>query len=112
MAKKVSRTPRGYDGVALTSHQLSDVLSAVMSGIGSVYENRGDLVLAAWAEIIGPQFSTMTEAVSFYDNVLVVKVKNSSLYSLLSQYHKRRILNSLRKKFPGTDIRNILFRIG
>ena len=54
----------------------------------------------------------MTEAISFKDGVLTVKVKNSTLHSLLTQYDKPRILNSLKQKFPTAGIRNVHFRIG
>ena len=54
----------------------------------------------------------MTQAVAFADGVLVVKVKNSTLHSLLSQNDKLRILTMLRQKFPRVEIHNICFRIG
>lgn len=106
------RTPKNYDGSETTSRQLKELLPSVLSRIGGVYEERGDLVLAAWPEIIGSKLAGMTEAVSFESSVLVVKVKNSTLYSLLSQHDKPRILKNLRDKFPATSINNIVFRLG
>jgi hypothetical protein len=41
-----------------------------------------------------------------------VKVKNSTLHSLLSQNDKPRILQLLRQQFPNAEIKNIYFRIG
>lgn len=112
MNKIIRRTPKGYDGTRVTTHKMSDLLPAFLSQIGEVYKDRPDLILAAWPEVMGPRLAPMTKAVSYVDGVLVVKVKNSTLHSLLSQNDKPRILHSLRKKFPKADIRNIVFRIG
>ena len=112
MNKSSRRTPKDYDGSGITTHKMSELLPLVLQHVGRVYEERPDLVLAAWSEIIGPKLAPMTQAVSFSDGVLVVKVKNSTLHSLLSQNDKSRILTSLKQKFPNLSIRNIIFRIG
>jgi hypothetical protein len=65
-----------------------------------------------WPDVIGPKLASMTQAHSFVDGVLLVKVKNSTLHSLLSQNDKPRILNLLRKRFPNVEIKTIYFRIG
>ncbi len=107
------RTPRNYDGTEVTTHRVSDLLTTVLANIGDSFQERPDLILAAWPEIIGQNLSPMTQAVSFCDGVLVVKVKNSTLNSLLNQQQdKLRILNSLRQKFPKVKIKSIVFRIG
>lgn len=112
MSKFYSRTPRQYDGTRATSHRLTDLFPLVLAKIGEVYQQRADLILAAWPDIMGVKLATMTQAVSFTDGILVVKVKNSTLHSLLSQQEKLRLLNVLRKKFPNVEIKNIYFRIG
>ena len=106
------RTPKNYDGTELTTRKITDVLPLVLAKVSEVYQDRPDLVLNAWNDVIGPQLSIMTQAVSFTDGVLFVKVKNSSLYHLLNQYEKPRLLKNLRQKFPKIAIHNIQFRIG
>jgi len=103
---------RFVKATALTSRNIGDVLPAVLHNIGRVYQERPDLVLAAWPEIIGERLAPMTEVVSFEEGLLVVKVKNATLHSLLSQNDKPRILKSLRQKFPRISIKNIIFRVG
>jgi len=112
MAKKGSRTPRNYDGVGQTSHRVTDLLPRVMHKIGAVYKERPDLIFAAWPELLGEKIAPMTQPVSFEEGVLIVKVKNSTLFSLLQNKEKPRLLKSLRQKFPRTVIKTILFRIG
>jgi len=112
LSKNYRRTPRNYDGCGTTGHQMSDLLPVVLRQIGAVYQERPDLVLAAWPEVIGSKLASMTEAVSFTEGVLVVRVTNSTLYSLLNQHEKPRLLQSLRYKFPRTCIKTIFFRHG
>jgi hypothetical protein len=112
MAKGYRRTPKDYDGTQNTTHSVRGLLPFVLDKIGEAYKDRPDLILAAWPDIIGPRLAGMTQALSFEEGVLVVKVKNSTLYSLLSQKDKPSILYNLRLKFPKVPIKNVLFRIG
>lgn len=111
MTKTEFRTPKNYKGTGTTTRKVGPLLSAVLSQINSAYEERPDLVLAAWPEIIGPQLAPMTQAVSFVDGILTVKVKNSTLYSLLCRQDKYRILTAIQKRFPKVAVNNIAFRI-
>ncbi len=112
VAKRVKRTPKNYDGTGLTTHRIAELLPVVLETIGEVYKERPDLIIASWPSIIGPQLASMTQAISFVDGILVVKVKNSTLHSLLSQKDKPRVLSLLKMKFPKMQIKNIFFRIG
>ncbi len=111
MSKTYFRTPKHYDGTAVTTHRICDLLPLVLGEIGRIYEQNGEWILAKWPEIIGP-YAEMTQAVSFSEGVLVVKVKNSTLYSLLSRNDKYSLVASLRKAFPRTEIKTIHFRMG
>jgi len=91
---------------------MNQLIPAVLKKVRGVYEQRADVVLAAWPEIIGEQLAKMTKAQSFVDGVLVVIVKNSTLHSLLSRNDKPRILSHIRKKFPATEIKTIIFKMG
>lgn len=109
---KYKRTPRGYDGSELTTHRIGDILPSIIDQISETFADRPDLILASWPDLIGSRLAPMTQAVSFDDGVLVVKVKNSTLYSLLNQNDKPKLVLALRKKFPKVEIKTILFRIG
>lgn len=108
----MKRTPRNYDGSGVTTHHLKALSGGMLTHVREAYQERPDLILAAWSEVIGSNLLSMTQAVSFNDGILLVKVKNSTLLSLLNQHDKVRILNGLRQKFPKVVIRNIVFRIG
>lgn len=106
------RNHKWYDGTRITNFTLKGLLPQVLGSVFSRYNLRPDLIFAAWDELIGPNFKEMTEAVSFQEGVLVVKVKNSTLFSLLNMHEKARLTKLLQEKFPGTDIKTIQFRIG
>lgn len=100
------------EGSELTNKQLKDLLPKVLGSIGALHRDRPDLILAAWPQVIGEKLASMTKAVSFDKGVLWVKVSNSTLYSLLSQHERGRLIKCLREKFPSVEIKNIHFRIG
>jgi hypothetical protein len=105
------RTPKGYNGPLLTTHHAGDVAAEVMIDIAAAAGANPTMVLATWPSLIGHRLAAMTEAVSFLNGVLLVRVKNSTLYSLLSQREKPRLLAALRKQLPNTTICDIVFRM-
>ena len=112
MVRDLRRTPRGYDDIEPTGKEVSKLLPELLAKIGSHFQERPDLILLAWPEIIGEKLAPMTQAVSFTEGTLTVKVKNSSLYSLLVQHEKAKLLKQLQGRFPSVAIRNIIFRQG
>ena len=109
---KLLRTPLRYDGTDTTTHHIRHLLPVALSNIGDVFQQRPDLILAAWPDLVGPLFASMTQAIKFVEGVLTVKVTNSTLFSLLNQNEKPRLLLMLRKRFPQVSIKTIQFRIG
>jgi hypothetical protein len=101
-----------YDGTSTTSRHICQLLPRFLENIGRKFEERPDLVIASWPEVIGRQLAPMTEAISFFEGILTVRVKNSTLYSLLAQHDKPRLIKNLRDKFPATQIKTIFFRLG
>jgi hypothetical protein len=100
------------DETKTTSKHLSQLLPRFLKEVSKSTQKRPDLLLAAWPEVIGEKLAPMTRAVSFEQGILLVKVKNSTLYSLLSQHEKGRLLKGLKERFPHAGIRDLLFRAG
>ncbi len=100
------------DGTKPTGKRLKDLLPELLSQISKTHQERPDLILAVWPEMIGEKLAPMTVAHSFRDGVLTVIVKNSALYSLLVQHEKSRLLKKMQERFPSSKIRNIIFRVG
>ena len=112
--KKIKKSPinrRNYDGTKLTGHTMESLLPRLLGRLSSSYQDRPDLILDAWPGIIGKKLAKMTHAEQFKDGVLHVKVKNSTLYSLLVLNDRQEVLKSLRLKFPKVKINNIFYKI-
>lgn len=111
--KTYQRTPLGYDGPKVTSRKLPDLLPYVMQKLSSLYKTQPMVVLSYWPEVVGENIAPFTTAHSFENGFLNVKVKNSSLLSLLNNpVDKQRLVDALRAKVPGIVLKNINFRIG
>ncbi len=95
-----------------TTRNIKSLLPSVLRFISKRHEQRPDLIMAEWKAVIGERLAPMTKAVSFESGILTIKVRNSSLLSLLAQHERARLLKELRVKFPNATIRNIRFIIG
>ena len=98
--------------MTLTNKHLKDLLPSVLREIEGKRNERPDLILEGWAQIIDEKWRAMTQASSFEKGQLVVKVRNAALYSVLVQQEREKLLKKLQKKFPESKIKNIIFRIG
>lgn len=108
----MSRTPRNYNGTAGTSKHVQHVLRDVLKNVRKKQQLQPEAILVSWKALIGPQLASMTNAEKFEEGVLFVKVSNSTLFSLLNQHEKPKILATLRSKFPNAVIKSIVFRMG
>ncbi len=54
----------------------------------------------------------MTEAISFEKGMLVVKVRNTALYSLLVQHEKPKLVAEMQRRCPEAGLKSIVFRVG
>ncbi len=106
----MKRTPRNYAGIKPTGKQVSDLLPEMLAQLSAKCDDKPLQILEAWPEIVGERIGKMTRAVSFDDGVLRVQVKNSTLYSLLVEHEKRRLVAEFQKRFP--NVRDIRFKIG
>ena len=92
--------------------KISALLPMILDEIEDTYSKQPGRILNTWPEIIGPKLALLTEASFLKKGVLLVKVKNSALYSLLQQHEKKRLLNALQEKFSKEAVCNIVFRLG
>ncbi|MBS0616502.1 MAG: DUF721 domain-containing protein [Verrucomicrobia bacterium] len=96
----------------MTNKKLQALLPGFLEQLTKKQSQRPHLILAVWPEMIGDKLAPMTQAVLFDKGVLHIKVKNSTLLSLLVQHERPRLLAALRRKFPSVEIHNITFRLG
>ena len=106
------RTPKRYSGVEPSEKPISSYLPEILQKIEEDFERKPKRVLEAWPEIIGKKIAPMTKAISLENGILKVLVKSSTLYSLLSLYEKRRLLEKLQKRFSKKVVKILVFRKG
>lgn len=66
----------------------------------------------AWAEAAGPEIARQTSVNGLRRGVLEVVVGNAILLQELSHFHKRRVLEHLRRLLPGAALNDVRFRAG
>jgi predicted nucleic acid-binding Zn ribbon protein len=90
--------------------RLSEVLSRLFTARGWGRQQERLRLEHAWAAAAGPQYSAVTRVAAFRRNVLEVEVKGAVPMQELSQFHKRRVLEQLRKALTGVTIADLRFR--
>src|ERR1700730_12809256 len=66
----------------------------------------------AWVEAVGPAHAPQTRVAGLRRGVLEVEVNNGVLLQELAHFHKRRLLEHLRRGLPGTTLTDLRFRAG
>jgi hypothetical protein len=91
--------------------RLGDVLSRLFTlrGWG---RRQGRLHLEqAWVEVAG-DYARQTRVAGLRRGVLEVEVGSAVLLQELAHFHKRRLLEALRARLPGTTLTDLRFRAG
>lgn len=110
--KNGRRHPKNYNGAKKTTWFASDLATLIVKRVTQTTEERPDLILAAWADMMGKERADRIQAERFVKGVLYVCVSNSMLFSLIRAREKEQYLNELRRRFPKTQIERIFFRMG
>lgn len=105
----VYRTPKHFDGTKRPGLKIDELLPSLLAEITKKTADPKDAVFQEWFMLVGEKMAPFTQPVSLKEWVLTVKVKSSTLYSLLCQHEKPRLLRGLQKKFP---MRDLVFRAG
>lgn len=100
---------RKFDPTIPTGKKISDLLPDVLAKIGARQGDQREAIFSFWCLLLGEKMAPLTEFVSLQNGVLTIKVKSATLYALLCQHEKARLLKELKAKF---QINNIVFRIG
>ncbi len=104
-----SRTRRNYFGTENPVKNMTELLPELLGDLERKTKDQRADIFQYWLDLMGEKMANLTEPVSFSDGVLTVKVKSSTLYSLLAVHERGRLLAKLQEKF---SIRNLVFRVG
>jgi predicted nucleic acid-binding Zn ribbon protein len=104
--------PRVKPGSESGPEPLGEILSRLFAARG--WGRRQDRLRLeeAWAEIAGPEFAPHTRVAALRRGVLEVYVANAVLLQELAHFHKRRLLEQLRRRLPAATLKDVRFRAG
>src|SRR5207253_10811598 len=91
---------------------LGEILSRLFAARGWGRRQARMHLEEAWAEAAGPEIAKHTRVVQLRRGVLEVEVNNGVLLQELAHYHKRRLLEQLRGRLPGTPVCDLRLRAG
>ena len=100
--------PSGPKGPEL----LSEVLSRLFAARGWGRRQERLHLEEAWADAVGPEHAANTRLAGLRCGVLEVEVNSAILLQELAQFHKRKVLERLRKRLPRTTLTDVRFRAG
>jgi predicted nucleic acid-binding Zn ribbon protein len=100
------------DGDNKGPERLGEVLSRLFTARGWGRQQDRLRLEKAWAEAAGPEVALKTRTGTLRRGVLEVLVGNAVLMQELAHFHKRRLLEALRRNLPTTPIHDLRFRAG
>jgi predicted nucleic acid-binding Zn ribbon protein len=104
--------PGSQDGDKKGPERLSEVLSRLFTARGWGRQQDRLRLERAWAEAAGADIARQTKAGALRRGVLEVLVGNAVLLQELAHFHKRRLLEALRRQLPGTPLNDLRFKAG
>ncbi|HZU34276.1 MAG TPA: DUF721 domain-containing protein [Gemmataceae bacterium] len=92
---------------------LSEILSRLFSARGWGRRQAQLQLEQAWEEAAGPEYAAQTRVGALRrGGVLEVIVGNAVVMQELAHFQKRRLLEKLRQRLPGTTLTDLRFRAG
>src|SRR5437660_8130635 len=91
---------------------ISEIVSRVFTARGWGRKQDRLRLERAWAEAVGPEYASQTTVNGLRRGVLEVQVTGAVLMQELAHYHKRKLLERLRERLPGTILTDLRFRAG
>ncbi len=92
--------------------RLGEILSRLFAARGWG-RRQGRLHLEkAWAEVAGAEYAAHSRPGALRRGVLEVMVDNAVLLQELAHFHKRRLLEQLRRRLPDTPLTDLRFCAG
>jgi len=91
---------------------LGEILGRLFTARGWGRRGERQRLEDAWRSAAGPDVAAKTRLGSLKRGVLEIEVGNGALMQELSSFRKRKLLDDLKEKLPGTPLRDLKFRSG
>ena len=110
--RSVGRVPRGYDGKKPTGRLIGTMTDSILNQISKKFDAKPQNIYNVFLTLMNDQVRPLVKPYNFHNGVLVVKVKNGTLLSILATQERGRLISEMRAKLPRAEIQNIVFQIG
>src|SRR5437016_5520485 len=104
MAQSKSRIKKQNATTPAGPELLKEILSRLFTARGWGRRQERLHIEQAWAAAVGPEIESQTRVLGLRRGVLEIEVANAVLLQELAHYHKRRVLEQLRGRLPGTPV--------
>jgi len=91
---------------------LREVLSRLFTARGWGRRQDRTRLEQAWTDAVGSEHAGDTQVGALRRGVLEVIIGNAVVLQELAHFHKRRLLEELRRRLPGTPVNDLRFRAG
>src|SRR5262249_40945284 len=91
---------------------IGEVLSRLFTARGWGRRQERLRLEMAWAKAAGEEIAQHTNVAALRRGVFEVEVDNATLMSELVQFHKRKLLEQVRRQLPSVTIHDLRFRAG
>jgi predicted nucleic acid-binding Zn ribbon protein len=92
--------------------RIGEIISRLFAARGWGRQQERVKLERAWSEAAGPDYAALTRVLAIRRMVLEIEVNGAVLMQELAQFHKRRLLEAMRKALPGATIADLRFRPG
>src|SRR5262245_29472597 len=92
--------------------RLSEILSQLFIARGWGRQQERFRLEQSWAEVAGEEIARRSRVGSIKRGVLEIEVGSGALMQELAGFHKRRLLESLKRKLNGAILKDLRFRAG
>ena len=90
---------------------IGDTLPAILNKLGVDADFTGGAVFSRWKSIVGNQIAHNARPKHITNGTLIVAVKNSAWLMELNTFHKKTILNKIKKTINTETITDIYFML-
>jgi predicted nucleic acid-binding Zn ribbon protein len=92
--------------------RVGEVLSRLFTARGWGRRQAHLQVERAWEEAAGAKLAEHTRLINLRRGVMEIEVNSAILLQELAHFHKRKLLEQLRKRLPNLTIADLRFRAG
>jgi hypothetical protein len=89
---------------------LAEILSRLFAARGWGRKQERLKLERAWADAAGPEAARLTRVAGLRRGVLEIEVGNAVLLQELAHFHKRRLLDQLRRSLAPLTVKELRFR--